>query len=263
MTPGKKVFFASDFHLGIDAAISTRDRELIIVSWLSEIEDEASGIYLLGDIFDHWFDYKEVVPKGFTLLLGKLKYLRLKGIPVYFFTGNHDMWVFDYFEKELDIPTYRSAVIREISGKCFYLAHGFGLNNAGISERLMKKMFSSPFFQWLYARIHPNTGIAIMKYFSRLSRNSHSVHEQDFNPETDKMLAFAEDVIKKNNKIDYFVFGHRHVPIKMKMSNAGTEFINIGDWLTHFTYGVFDGTDLKIERYDINKERSLNYMKLT
>jgi UDP-2,3-diacylglucosamine hydrolase len=257
----KKVFFASDLHLGIDTTISSKDRELLMVSWLSEIEDEACGIYLLGDIFDHWFDYREVVPKGFTLLLGKLKYLRLKGIPIYFFTGNHDMWVFDYFEKELDIPTYKKPIIREIYGKCFYLAHGFGLDNASLSERLMKKMFASPFFQWLYARIHPNTGISIMKYFSRMSRNSHSEYKNDFNPETEKMLAFAEEILDKNTNIDYFVFGHRHIPAKIKMSKDKTEFINIGDWITNFTYGVFDGKEFIIERYDIEKKRNLKYMK--
>lgn len=257
----KKVFFASDFHLGIDTGISSSERELMIVNWLSEIENEASEIYLLGDIFDHWFDYREVVPKGFTLILGKLKYLRLKGIPIYFFTGNHDMWIFDYFEKELDIPTYRNAVIRQILGKCFYLAHGFGLENAKLSERLMKKMFSSPFFQWLYARIHPNTGISIMKYFSRMSRNSHGEYVQSFDPETDQMLALAEDIQKKNKQIDYFVFGHRHIPIQIKMSKNKAEFINIGDWITNFTYGVFDGNEFKIERFDIEKERNLSYPK--
>jgi UDP-2,3-diacylglucosamine hydrolase len=245
----KNIYFASDFHLGIDASMPSSQREILIVDWLSEIEDSAEEIYLLGDIFDYWFDYKEVVPKGYTLLLGKLKYLRFKGIPIYFFTGNHDMWMFDYFEKELDIPTYRNPLIKNIKGKKFYLAHGDGLGEVKFRDKLMKKTFANPVLQWLFARIHPNTGLSVMRYFSRLSRSSHGDYENNFDHDNEFLLHYSEVQLKHFHDIDYFVFGHRHIPIKLMLSNSKTEFINLGDWISHFTYGVFDGNIFKLEYY--------------
>ena len=252
----KKVYFASDFHLGFDATMSSKEREIIIVHWLTEIEDNAEEIYLLGDIFDFWFDYKEVVPKGYALLLGKLKQLRLKGIPIYFFTGNHDMWVFDYFENELDIITYRKPQIKIIKGKKFYLAHGDGLGAIRIRDKMMKKTFANPILQWLFARVHPNTGLSIMKYFSRLSRFSHGEYENNFNHENEFLLTYSEAQLKNHDDIDFFVYGHRHIPIKLTMLNSKTEFINLGDWISHFSYGVFDGNEFGLEYYEKRKETS-------
>ncbi|MGE5355177.1 MAG: UDP-2,3-diacylglucosamine diphosphatase [Deltaproteobacteria bacterium] len=245
----KKIYFASDFHLGIDAGISSYDREIMLVRWLSDIENDAEEIFLLGDIFDYWFDYREVVPKGFTLLLGKLKYLRLKGIPIYFFTGNHDMWVFDYFEKELDIPTFRKPLIKFLNEKKFYLAHGDGLGNVKFRDKLMKTSFANPLLQWLFARIHPNTGLAIMRFFSKMSRNSHSECDNNFDPDTEYLLNHSKDILNKTSDIDYFVYGHRHIPIKTKIPGHDVEFIYLGDWITHFSYGVFDGKEFRIEYY--------------
>ncbi len=245
----KKIYFASDFHLGIDAFMPSKEREILIVEWLTEIEENAEEIYLLGDIFDYWFDYKEAVPKGYTLLLGKLKYLRLKGIPIYFFTGNHDMWMFDYFEKELEIPTYRSSLIKDLKGKKFYLAHGDGLGEIKLRDKLMKKTFANPILQWLFARIHPNTGLSIMRYFSRLSRASHGEYENNFDHDNEFLLHYSEVQLKHNHDIDYFIFGHRHIPIILMMSNSKTKFINLGDWISHFSYGVFDGNNFSLEYY--------------
>jgi len=249
----KKIYFASDFHLGIDSTLSSKEREIIIVSWLNDIENSAEEIYLLGDIFDFWFDYKEVVPKGYTLLLGKLRYLVLKGIHVFLFTGNHDMWIFDYFEKELEIPTIREPLIKTIYGKNFYLAHGDGLGPVRFRDRIMKKTFANPQLQWLFARIHPNTGLAIMKFFSNASRNSHSEYEKEFNPAKEFLLHYAEEFLKTNQEIDYFIFGHRHIPVRMTLSNGHTEFLNLGDWVTHFSYLVFDGKNISLEYYSIDQ----------
>jgi len=169
MIENKKIYFASDFHLGSDGKIPGKKREKIVVKWLTSIENDAEALYLMGDIFDYWFEYKEVVPRGFTLLLGKLHNLRLKGIPVFFFTGNHDMWIFDYLEKEMDISIVRKPVIKVLEGKKFFLAHGDGLGKVPLGDRLMKIIFSNRVLQWLFARIHPNTGIRIMKFFSNLT----------------------------------------------------------------------------------------------
>lgn len=250
MIQKKKIYFASDFHLGYDGAFSSKEREIKLVSWLNNIEGSAAEIYLLGDVFDYWFEYKEVIPQGFNLLLGKLKELRLKGIPIYFFTGNHDMWVFNYFQDELDIKTYRKPLVKEILGKKFYLAHGDGLGNIPFLDNLMKYTFSNKLLQWLFARIHPNTGIRIMKYFSNLSRNSHSEYDKKFNVEKEFLVNYSIEYLKTDNTIDFFVFGHRHIPIQIDLPNSKTKFINLGDWIYNFSYGVFDGETFKLEFYE-------------
>ncbi len=246
-----KIYFASDFHLGYDGRLSSKERELHIVNWLDEVSIDALEIYLLGDIFDYWFEYREVVPRGFTLLLGKLRELRNDNIDIFFFTGNHDMWVFDYFENEMNIPTIRKPIIKELKGKKFFLAHGDGLGNVSFLDRLMQVGFSNKVLQWLFARIHPNTGIKIMKYFSNLSRNSHSEYEVQYKEGKEYLVDFAEDYLRKDNTIDYFVFGHRHIVLNIILSNHKSHFINLGDWIGHFSYGVFDGEEFKIVYYEV------------
>jgi len=245
----KKIYFASDFHLGYDGKMSSKEREEKIVSWLNEIEDSAEAIYLLGDVFDYWFEYKEVIPQGFTLLLGKLRDLRLKGISIFYFTGNHDMWMFEYFKKELDIPTYKNPIVKEIYGKKFYLAHGDGLGEISFLDRLMKKGFSNKILQWMFARIHPNLGIKIMKYFSDLSRNSHSEYENIYKPGKEFLVNYSEMILKKEDSIDYFIFGHRHIVLNLLLSNSKSRFINLGDWINNFSYGIYDGEEFKVEYY--------------
>jgi len=259
MSKGKKIFFASDFHLGYDGKFSGKYREKIIVKWLNSIEKEIEALYLMGDIFDYWFEYKEVVPRGFTLLLGKLHDLRLKGIPVFIFTGNHDMWLFDYLEKEMDISIIRKPVIKVFNNKKFFLAHGDGLGKVPLLDKIMKMAFSNSVLQWIFARIHPNTGIAIMKFFSNLSRNSHSVYEKEFNPEKEFLVGFAESYLAKDASIDYFVFGHRHIPVQYKLSNGKSFMINLGDWIENFTYGVFDGEHFSINKSSKFKVQSSKY----
>ncbi len=155
----KKIFFASDFHLGVPDHNSSIQREKRIVAWLNQIKDEAHSIYLLGDIFDFWFEYKRAIPKGFIRLQGKLAELRDAGIPIYFFTGNHDMWMFDYFPKELDIPVFRSPIVLEHNNQRLLVGHGDGLGPGDNMYKLLKKVFNNSICQWLFARIHPNLGI--------------------------------------------------------------------------------------------------------
>ncbi len=250
MPANKKIYFASDFHLGVDYKKNSQEREIMLVNWLESIKNTAEEIYLMGDIFDYWFEYKEVVPRGFVMLLGKLKQLRLEGIPIFLFIGNHDMWIFDYFEKELDIPTFRKPIVKKLLGKKFYLAHGDGLGNVPFREKLMKRAFSNYILQWLFARIHPNTGIAIMKYFSNASRMSHSEEEKSYMEGKEYLEYFAEQYTKNDNYVDYFVFGHRHIVLKKILSNGKSTLINLGDWISHFSYGVFDGTTFEILKYE-------------
>ena len=162
----KKTYFASDFHLGINARLSSLDRERQICRWLDLVSQDAEAIYLVGDVFDYWFEYKSVIPKGFSRILGKLAEVRDKNIPIYFFTGNHDMWMFRYFEDELGIPIYRQPIIREIHGKTFFIGHGDGLGPGDYGYKMIKKIFANKTCQWLFARLHPNFGLWLMNFFS-------------------------------------------------------------------------------------------------
>ena len=250
MTEGGNIYFASDFHLGSDAEMPSKDREKIIVSWLDKIENDAAALYLMGDIFDYWFEYAEVAPRGFLLLLGKLAQMRMKGIPIFFFTGNHDMWVFDYLKDEIGMQIISKPVVKKIKGKNFLLAHGDGLGKVPFGDRLMKAAFSNKILQWLFARIHPNSGIRIMKFFSNLSRKSHKGYDENFIATKEYLVGYSEDFLKNDNNIDYFVFGHRHIPVIHLLSNGESKMINLGDWISNFTYGIFDGNEFKLEKYE-------------
>ncbi len=247
MSEKTKYYFASDFHLGVDAQMSTKERERIVVAWLDEIRHEAKEIYFMGDIFDHWFEYAHVVPKGFNLFLGKLEQLNMEGIHVYFFTGNHDMWMSDYFKKEFGVELIREKLEKTIGEKQFYLRHGHGLPTAGLADRLMHRAFANPVLQWLFARLHPNFALKVMKYFSYRSRISHGYHDMQFSQKTDKMACFAQAVSDRQSDLDFIIMGHRHLPIDLTLSNGKTRYINLGDWVSYFSYAVFDGQNLRIK----------------
>lgn len=248
MKTNKKIFFASDFHLGIDRELTSLERERRIVRWLTEIEEEIQELYLVGDVFDHWFEYKRVIPKGFTRLLGKLADLRDKGIPIYFFTGNHDMWMFNYLTEEMDIPIYREPITRELLGKKFYIGHGDGLGPGDHGYKVIKRIFSNRLCQWLFARIHPNLGLLLMKFFSTKSRESSSESNSFLGPEKEWLVTFTERH-QQSNDVDYYVFGHRHLPIEYKTKNGKATYFNLGDWMTYFTYLEFDGDKIKLKSY--------------
>ncbi|MBK8052428.1 MAG: UDP-2,3-diacylglucosamine diphosphatase [Saprospiraceae bacterium] len=244
----KKVFFVSDFHLGADALLCTEAREKKIVSWLSEIEDELGELYLVGDVFDFWFEYGKVIPKGFSRILGKLAALRDKGIPVYFFTGNHDMWMFRYFEDELGIPIIRKPIIKEIFGKTFYIGHGDGLGPGDKGYKIIKTIFSNPVCQWLFSLLHPDAGIGLMKYFSSKSRKYTGDEAPFVDPSKEWLVQYCENYEAKDN-IDYFIFGHRHLPVDYKLSNGVSRYVNLGEWLYVCSYGVWDGKEFHVKFY--------------
>lgn len=251
MSNAKKIFFASDFHLGVDGKMTSIERERLIVKWLSEIENEAEEIYLVGDLFDFWFEYKRAIPKGFTRLLGKIASITDKGIPVHVFIGNHDMWMFDYLPKEIGVTLHRKEIEKEYSGKKFLIGHGDGLGPGDKGYKFIKKVFRNRFCQWSFARLHPNFGIGLANYFSRKSRNKTKHDNVYLGDDKEFLVQYCEEVLTKK-QIDYFIFGHRHLPIDMKVKNS--QYINLGDWIEYFTYAVFDGEKLEMKRY--NKEKN-------
>lgn len=249
MKPGKKIFFASDFHLGVPDRNSSLAREKKVVSWLDSIKNEADEIFLMGDVFDFWFEYSSVVPRGYTRLLGKLAELSDAGIKIHFFTGNHDMWAFDYFPQELNIPVYKEPITRTFNGVKFYLGHGDGLGPGDKGYKFIKKIFSSKVCQWLFARLHPNFGIKLAHFFSKKSRISNAETDEIFlGEEKEWLVVFSKDILKKEH-FDYFIFGHRHLPLDIKL-NEKSRYINLGEWVKSCTYAEFDGRELELKKFN-------------
>ena len=243
----KNIYFASDFHLGVPTYEKSREREDRIVSWLDSIKSNAHIIYLVGDIFDFWFEYKQAVPKGFTRFFGKIAELTDSGVKVVFFTGNHDMWMFDYLEKELGVTIERNKIEIEINNKSFLIAHGDGLGPGDKGYKIIKAIFSNKICQWMFARLHPNFGIGLANYFSKKSRKR-SVNEDKFLGE-DKEWLIQYSKEKLNEKhFDYFIFGHRHFPVTVNL-NDKSQYINLGEWISHNTYLKFDGDKCLINTF--------------
>jgi UDP-2,3-diacylglucosamine hydrolase len=234
-----KHYFASDFHLGAQAALSSEQRERKIVHWLEEVSQDAAAIYLLGDVFDFWFEYKKVIPRGFTRILGKLAAIIDKGIPVYFFPGNHDMWVFDYLPAEIGISIVRGPLLLELEGKRLYMCHGDGLGPGDYSYKVLKKIFASSMAQFLFSFLHPSLGMGIAHAWSKRSRAAQGNTEQYQGKEKEWLYAYSEACLQKDPSIDYFVFGHRHLPLDLLLSNGKSRYYNLGEWLTQQTYGVY------------------------
>lgn len=238
-------YFASDFHLGVDARLSSAERERQLVRWFSAIERDAEAVYIVGDLFDFWFEYATVVPRGFTRLLGKLAELRDGGLPIYFFTGNHDMWMFSYFEQELGIPVYREPIVRQIGDKQFFIGHGDGLGPGDYGYKFIKKVFANSLCQWLFARLHPNFGIGLAQALSGSSRAANPSPDVFLGEDQEWLAAYARRKLEALPHIDYFIFGHRHLPIDMLLSNGHSRYLNLGEWLYHNSYVVFDGIEAR------------------
>jgi UDP-2,3-diacylglucosamine hydrolase len=244
----KKIFFASDFHLGVPNPEESLKREKLIVAWLDSIKHEAHSIYLLGDIFDFWFEYKYTIPKGYIRLLGKLAELRDAGIPIFFFTGNHDMWMFGYFPDELGIPIYRDPQLLHIGSQKLLIGHGDGLGPGDHTYKFIKKFFNSPVCQWLFARLHPNLGFWIARTWSRKSRITNMKREEKFEGEEGEFLWVYCRELEKIKHHDFYIFGHRHLPLDLKVSES-SRYINLGEWVHFNTYAVYDGTNVELKTF--------------
>jgi len=252
----KKIYFISDFHFGIPERESSLIREKRFVRWLDMVKADAGEIFLMGDLFDFWFEYKTVIPRGYTRLLGKLAEITDAGIPVHFFRGNHDMWAFDYLEKEIGLKLYRKPVIRDIYGKRFFLSHGDGLGPGDKGYKFIKWVFDQKVNQFLFRWLHPDIGMRLGLFWSGRSRYANEVkeaREQQNNEEADfenaRLAFFAREMLAKGEKINYFVFGHWHIA-NIHPIAPDSWYIHLGDWLTLFTYGVFDGDTFLLKTFE-------------
>ena len=246
---GKSIYFASDFHLGAPNYEESRKREDKIVDWLTSIEDDAAAIFLMGDVFDFWFEYGSTIPKGNIRLQGKLAFMSDAGIPINMFTGNHDMWMFGYFTDEMNIPIYRDLLELDIEGIKMLIGHGDGLGPGDHTYKLLKKIFRNKMCQWLFERLHPNTGMAIANYWSSQSRISNiEKGEDEYLGEKEYLVQFCREMEEKSH-YDYYVFGHRHLPLDIEIGET-SRYINLGEWVSHFTYGKFDGKTFLLEKFE-------------
>lgn len=248
LAQGKQIYFASDFHLGAPNHEASLAREKKIVRWLESIRHDAQEIFLVGDLFDFWFEYKRAVPRGYTRLLGKISELTDSGIPVHVFTGNHDMWIFDYLPKECGVTVHRDPIEREWSGKQFLIGHGDGLGPGDHGYKFIKKVFASKVCQWLFARLHPNFGIWLANSLSGYSRSTTGDKDRVFlGEEKEWLVIYSKEVLRKKH-FDYFIFGHRHFALEIKLSDR-SKYINLGEWLTTSNYAVFDGSTCGLKQF--------------
>ncbi len=248
---GKKVYFASDFHLGIPDRATSIERERRICNWLDTISSDAVQLFLVGDLFDTWFEYKNVVPKGYTRFMGKLAELSDKGLQIEAFTGNHDLWMRGYFQDELNIPVHHAPIIREFNGKKLLIAHGDGLGPGDHGYKILKSVLRSPVSQWLYRRLHPDTGVGMASWFSRLGPKHADGPEVEFVPEKEWLVQYCLDTLKQQH-IDYFIFGHRHIAIEYPLPQ-NSMYVNLGDWIRYDSYAEFAGDKLTLKFYKAKK----------
>lgn len=250
LTSDKKIYFASDFHLGAPNYEASRSREDKIISWLNTIQDTAQEIYLVGDLFDFWFEHKYTIPKGFVRLQGKIAELTDNGILVHVFTGNHDMWMFDYLPKELGIQLHRAPLTKTWNGKKLFIGHGDGLGPGDTGYKLLKKVFASKVAQWFFARLHPNFSFWLANTSSQKSRLHTALEDEKYLGDDKEWLAiFAREKLKEEH-FDYFVFGHRHYPIDISVG-PNSRYINLGEWINYYTYGVFDGENFELKKMEM------------
>mgnify|MGYP000988877685 CR=1 FL=1 len=248
MAASKKIYFLSDFHLGAPDAAASLVREKKVVQFLDDIKQDAAEIFIVGDLFDFWYEYRNVVPKGYVRILGKMAELTDSGIPIHFFVGNHDMWMKDYFQKELNTAVYFEPVEFCFSEKKFLVGHGDGLGPGDKGYKFIKKIFRNRICQWMFGILPPYLGIGLADYFSRKSRAKTGKTDEVFlGEEKEWLVIYAKEVLQKQH-FDYFIFGHRHLPLDIKLNND-SRYINLGDWIKYFSYAVFDGEDLSLNYY--------------
>lgn len=244
----KKIYFLSDFHLGAPNAAASLEREKKICRFLDKAKADASSIFIMGDLFDFWFEYSQVVPKGYVRILGKLAELTDNGINVHFFVGNHDMWMKNYFQEELNIPVYFEPKSFVFNNKKFLIGHGDGLGPGDHGYKMMKKVFRNPVCQWLFGILPPYLGMNLAGYFSRKSRAKTGMVDEVFLGEENEWLIIYSKEVLQTTHYDYFIFGHRHLPIDVKLS-SNSRYINLGEWIKYDSYAVFDGEALTLQYY--------------
>lgn len=247
MLKNKKIYFASDQHFGLPNPKKSLVREKKFITWLDQIQNDAEAIFLLGDLFDFWFEYKKVVPKGFIRVLGKLAELSDHGIEIHYFTGNHDLWVRDYFQNELNWKIYTKPTEFIFNNKTFLIGHGDGLGPGDKGYKRMKKVFTNPFAKWLFRWLHPDIGVALAQHLSLKNKLISGDEDVVYLGEEKEWLVQYCKYKLKQKKYDFFLFGHRHLPLEITIDNS--KYINTGDWISHFTYAEFNGETLTLKEY--------------
>lgn len=239
------IYFASDFHLGCDALHISAEREDIICHWLDVIKHDATELYLVGDVFDYWYEYHNVVPRGFDVFKSKLKSLITSGVKVTIFTGNHDMWMGTHISEDIGAAIRRDPVSVNLQGKQVYIAHGDGLGPGDYGYKFLKQIFRNKICQWLFARIHPNTAIGIMRFASQ-SSNKMNKGKHPFESFDKEWLVQHSEAVEAETHHDYYVCGHRHIPTDYLLRSGNARYINLGDWLHHYTYAVMKDGNIEL-----------------
>jgi UDP-2,3-diacylglucosamine hydrolase len=248
ISPGKKIYFLSDFHLGAPNHEASLVREKRIVQFLNIAMHDAAHIFIVGDLFDFWYEYRTVVPKGYVRILGKMAQVTDSGIPMSFFVGNHDMWMKGYFEKELNIPVYHQPQSFDFAGKTFLIGHGDGLGPGDYGYKFIKKIFRNPVCKWLFGILPPAAGVGLANFLSRRSRAATGQTDEKFlGEENEWLISYCKDVLKTRH-YDNFIFGHRHLPIDFNLP-GNSRYINLGDWIRYNSYATFDGVNLHLKYY--------------
>lgn len=243
-----KIYFASDFHLGVLNYQVSREREARIVRWLDSIKHDAAELFLVGDVFDFWFEYKRAVPKGYIRFLGKLAELADSGVKITMFKGNHDMWMFGYLTQEINVQIVSNELVIERNGKKIYIHHGDGLGPGDKKYKFLKKFFRSRLCQWLFARLHPNLGIWIASSWSHNSRLSQQKIERFMGEQQEWLVNYSKQILEKEH-YDFFVLGHRHLPLDIKL-NESSRYINLGEWINFNSYAVMEGTEISLKYFE-------------
>ena len=244
-----KIYFASDQHFGAPTPELSFPREQKFIQWLDVVKQDADAIFLLGDLFDFWFEYKTVVPKGFVRVLGKLAEIKDSGIPIYFFVGNHDLWMGDYFQKELNIPVYHDNQEFTFNGKTFLIGHGDGKGPGDMGYKRMKKVFTNPISKWLFRWLHPDIGVKLAQYLSVKNKLISGAEDVKYLGEDNEWLVQYCKRKLETKEYNFFVFGHRHLPLEIEL-NENSNYVNLGDWIGYFTYGIFDGTKFELKKFE-------------
>jgi len=249
LSQNKKIYFASDQHFGAPNAAESRKRELNFIAWLDHISHDAQALYLLGDLFDFWVEYKKVVPKGFVRVLGKLAQMVDAGVSIHYFVGNHDLWMNDYFEAELGIPVHHSPQEIVWNNKTFLIGHGDGLGPGDFGYKRMKKIFTNPVAQWLFRRLPTRWGVGLGQYLSLKNKLISGNEVPEFlGNDKEWLVQYCNEKEQEKNR-DFYVFGHRHLPLNIAIEGGAT-YVNLGDWLKHKTYAVFDGRTMALKTWN-------------
>lgn len=237
-------------HFGTPTKEASSVREQKFIRFLNLVQKDASELFLVGDVFDFWFDYKTVIPKGFTRLFGKLAELSDQGIIIHYFKGNHDMWLDGYFEEELGFTIHSDNLEIERNGVKLFIGHGDGKGPKDYKYKFLKKVFRNPFFIWFFKWIHPDIGMAFAQLSSKSSRYGQGEPKKEVfhGVENEWLVSYVKRKLEQKH-FDYFVFGHRHLAIDIAI-NDKTKYINLGDWLFFNSFAVLENNKLELKYFE-------------